>query len=43
MANNSMREEIVEALQYWCSRARHSSPRPWYFRALVWACGRLEK
>lgn len=42
MANKSTREELVEILQYHRSRARLRTPRPWYYRLLVWLTRRLE-
>lgn len=41
--NRTMREEPIEAWQYWCFRANYSIRRPWYFRLLAWVCRRTEK
>jgi hypothetical protein len=43
MANNSMREELSEALQYLCFRAKYSTVRTWYWRVLAFICRRCER
>jgi len=40
--NRTMRQELVEAWQYWCFRAKFAKRRTWYFRALAWLCRKLE-
>ncbi len=40
--NRTMREELREAWQYWCFRAKYSKKRTWYFWALAWVCRKLE-
>ena len=41
--NRTLREEVIESWQYWCFRAKYSSKRTWYFRAIAWICRRFEK
>lgn len=41
--NRTMRQELAEAWQYWCFRARYSTRMTWYFRLLAWMCRKLEK
>lgn len=36
--NRTMREELIEAWQYWCFRAKYSIRRPWYFGLLARVC-----
>lgn len=43
MANQTFREEMADAWQYWCFRAKYSVSRPWYFRVLAFICRRCEK
>jgi hypothetical protein len=41
--NRTMREELIEAGQYLCFRAKYAKRRTWYFRALAWVCRLLNK